>query len=112
MPGESPCAYRHMNEEVGLLLQQVIYVITGFVNYFIIALQFLMIVRALSSWLPMREDSALNNFLYAVTEPVVIPVRMLLERFDAVRNMPIDISFLVAMLALAIIQTLLPPVNF
>lgn len=93
-------------------MQQVIYVITGFVNYFIIALQFLMMARALSSWLPMREDSALNNFLYAVTEPVVIPVRMLLERFEAVRNMPIDISFFVAMLMLMLIQMLLPPVKF
>lgn len=81
-------------------------------NYFIIALQFLMMARALSSWLPMREDSALNNFLYAVTEPVVIPVRMLLERFEAVRNMPIDISFFVAMLMLMLIQMLLPPVKF
>ncbi|NLK39876.1 MAG: YggT family protein [Clostridiales bacterium] len=91
-------------------MQQIIYVITGVVNYFIIILQFLMLARALLSWLPLGEDNQIANFLYMVTEPVVMPVRMILERFRWARNMPIDISFFVAMLILILIQAILPPV--
>ena len=57
-------------------MQQIIYVITGVVNYFIIILQFLMLARALLSWLPLGVDNQIANFLYMVTEPVVMPVRM------------------------------------
>lgn len=91
-------------------MQQIIYVITGVVNCFIVALQFLMIARALVSWLPMGEDSPIGRFLYTITEPVVMPVRMVLERFESVKNMPIDISFFVAMMLLIVIQMMLPNV--
>lgn len=92
-------------------MQQVIYVITTLVEYFLIALQLLMFARALLSWLPVGEDTPISNFLFAVTEPVVMPVRMVLERFQWVQNMPIDISFFVAMMLLILIQALLPTVR-
>ncbi len=93
-------------------MPQVVIIITGVVYYFVVAMQFLMLFRALLSWFPIREDSPLSTFLHAVTEPIVTPVRLLLERFEAVKRMPIDISFFVAMMILVLIQALLPPVRF
>ncbi len=87
-----------------------IYVITQFVSLFITILQFLMMIRAVMSWLPIDEDSTVVNFIMMVTEPVIVPVRMILNRFDAVNDLPIDISFLVAFLMLSVLQMLLPGV--
>ena len=67
-------------------------------------------IRAIMSWLPLDEDSHLVSFVMMVTEPVIAPVRMLLDRFDWVQELPIDISFLVAFMLLSIVQMLLPTV--
>lgn len=56
------------------------------------------------------EDNAFIRFVNAVTDPIIIPVRMLLEKFEFVRNMPIDISFFVAYILLVIVQNILPTV--
>jgi YGGT family. len=69
-----------------------------------------MFARAIMSWVMAEEDNSITRFIIAITDPIIIPIRMLLEKFEFVRNMPIDISFFVAFLLLAIIQNLLPPV--
>ena len=89
---------------------QFIYVITHLVSIFLTILQFLMMLRAIMSWLPMDEDSKFANFIYMVTEPVIVPVRMLLDRLEWTHELPIDISFLAAFMLLSIIQMLLPGV--
>ncbi len=84
------------------------YVFTQFVRVFISVLQFLMMVRAIMSWLPFDEDSPLINFVMLITEPVVVPFRLILNRIDAVNELPIDISFFLAFISLGVIQMLLP----
>ena len=86
----------------------ILYVITKCVSVFLAILQLLMMFRAIISWLPIDEDSNLANFLYAMTEPVIYPVRLLLDRFEATSDLPIDISFIVAFILLSVIQMLLP----
>lgn len=71
----------------------------------------MMMFRAIMSWLPIDEDSNIANFLYAMTEPVIYPVRKLLERIESLNNLPIDISFIVSFMLLSIIQMLLPVIS-
>lgn len=74
--------------------------VTIFMSIFVAlfyALFILMFIRALLSWLPISEDSVIPNFVYFITEPVITPVRMLLERSDFVRDAPIDISYFATM---------------
>lgn len=80
------------------------YVLINIVRVFLTAIEALMLIRAILSWLPVDEESTLANFVYMMTEPIVMPVRLVLERFDSIRNMPIDISFFVAFLLLSAIQ--------
>ena len=89
---------------------QIVYVIIRLVYYLIVVLQVAMFARAIMSWVMAEEDNSITRFIIAITDPIIIPIRMLLEKFEFVRNMPIDISFFVAFLLLAIIQNLLPPV--
>lgn len=72
------------------------------------ALEVLMFIRAVLSWLPVDDDSPVVNFVYMMTEPIIAPVRILLERFDFVRRMPIDLSFFVAFILLSTVQMFLP----
>lgn len=70
------------------------------------ALQAAMFVRAILSWFPI-EDNKFTEFLYAVTEPVVYPVRLLFEKMNWFQNLPIDVSFFVAYLLLSFLGILL-----
>ena len=54
------------------------------------------------------EDNKVTNFLYALTEPVIYPVRALFEKMNWFQNLPIDISFLVAYILISVISMLLP----
>lgn len=70
------------------------FIIAGVLSIFDLCL----LVRAICSWIPSFQDSAIYNFTYAITEPILFPVRNLLMRFEWVRNFPLDISFLVVFL--------------
>ena len=72
------------------------------------AVQLLMIVRAVSSWIPDIRDNAFTNFIYAVTEPVITPVRAIMERFNIMKGLPIDMSFMITYFLLFAIQMMLP----
>ena len=67
-------------------------------------LELMMLVRAVMSWFPIDEENAILRFAYTVTEPFIYPVRLLLERIPAFREMPIDISFFVTFLLLSLVQ--------
>ena len=86
---------------------QVVYVLTTTVRAVLIVLELLMLARALVSWLPLEEGSAVETFLFAVTEPVIMPVRMLFETFGWFEGLPIDVSFFVTFLLLAILSAVL-----
>ena len=85
-----------------------IYVVTKLVSVFLGAEQLLMMFRAVLSWLPVDEDSDISNFLFAMTEPVIYPVRMLLDRFEGLDEFPIDLSFITSFMLLSLVQMLLP----
>ncbi|MBQ7922306.1 MAG: YggT family protein [Clostridia bacterium] len=84
-----------------------IYLVTATLSFLLSALQFLMLARAILSWFPVSEDNVIVNFLYAVTEPVIMPVRALLERLGWFEGLPIDMSFFFTFMLLSILQMFL-----
>ena len=82
-------------------MYQVLYVVAATVRVVVYALQLLM--RAILSWMPMDEDNAVENFLYSVTEPVIMPVRSVIEHFGWFEGLPIDMSFFITFILLSII---------
>ena len=87
-----------------------VYIITTLVSMFLSILHVLMLIRAVISWLPVDDASPFASFVYAMTEPIIIPVRALLERSETVRALPIDISFFIALILLSFVQMMLPSV--
>jgi len=88
-------------------LYQLYYVISTTLIFLLSVIQFLMLARAILSWFPIDEDSNIVRFLMATTEPVITPVRVLLDRFGLFEGMPIDMSFLITFIILSMIRMFL-----
>ena len=90
-----------------------VYFIVYFVYGTILVLQFLMMARAVMSWFVQDDDgpSRIYDFLYFATEPVIYPVRRLLQKLGlAGDGMMIDVSFLATVIILWVVQLMLPTV--
>lgn len=83
------------------------YIFSGIVSLLLGGIQLCMLVRAVLSWLPLDDDNPILQFTYAVTEPCIIPIRMILERFEFFASSPLDISFFVTFLLLSFLQSIL-----
>ena len=71
------------------------------------AMMYLMFGRAIVSWIFPDEDNKIAQFLFMMTEPLVYPIRQIMNKFDFFNNMPVDMSFMVAMIILIILTTVL-----
>ena len=70
-------------------------------------LDFAMLGRAILSWIDPMSDGPLASFLYAITEPIILPFRKLFEKMNWFVGVPIDMAFFFAMISIVILQTLL-----
>ena len=77
------------------------YVLARCLVIFIDILSVAMLVRAVLSWFTMGEQSKIGAFLYVVTEPIILPIRALCNRFGWFRGLPIDMPFLLTMVILS-----------
>lgn len=67
-----------------------------------------MYLRMILSFFDFGEESNILLFTCAVTEPFIVPVRIIVERFESVASMPIDISFCISFIILSMLRTFLP----
>ncbi|MEG2377496.1 MAG: YggT family protein [Clostridia bacterium] len=80
--------------------------IRSIVHAVVYVYELVLIARAISSWLPINPDNQIMSLLYTITEPVLMPVRSLLQRIPMLANFPIDFSIIVVFMLLAIIRAL------
>jgi len=85
-----------------------IYVLVRFVVIFLDIILIAMLARAILSWFMMGDGtSPIMNLLYVITEPLIVPVRMLCDRFGWFRGVPLDMSFFITTMILSLINVLL-----
>ncbi|MEA4824864.1 MAG: YggT family protein [Clostridiaceae bacterium] len=71
-------------------------------------IEVLLFLRAILSWFPLRADSPVIQFVTVTTEPLLMPVRMLLYRvFPGLRRFPFDISFIIVFILIQLLISLL-----
>ncbi|MBQ7821601.1 MAG: YggT family protein [Clostridia bacterium] len=92
-----------MNNFAYLLL----YLLTDIIDVFLSVVLFMMLLRAIMSWLPLSQDNPIEEFLFRVTEPFIFPVRAIVERFESLSSLPIDISFFISFILLSIVVDVL-----
>ncbi|MCI8628167.1 MAG: YggT family protein [Firmicutes bacterium] len=76
------------------------------VNTFFKLLEFLILARVILSWIPLGRNNALVQMLYALTEPILSPIRSLLDK-SPLGGMMLDFSAWFAMILLYFIQMIL-----
>lgn len=81
-------------------------VLVYFVYYLLQAVMLAMLGRAILSWFPAGEESRFVRFLDMVTEPFVYPIRRLFYHYNWFQQTPLDVSFLVSYLVLALVSFL------
>lgn len=79
----------------------------NFVDLVLTAVLFAMLIRALLSILFMGEESKFAMILYFFTEPFIMPVRIILQKLNLFQGSPLDVSFFLTSILLAMTQTLL-----
>ncbi len=89
-------------------MEIVVALVKALADGILMVIQIALLVRAVMSWFPIGEN-ILSDIAYTITEPLIIPVRRVLERFEAVRNFPIDISFFVTFLLVSMLSAVLFP---
>ena len=88
-------------ETVAIILSRTVLLALG-------AVQIAMFARMILSFFGLDEDGGLGAFLMLLTEPVILPVRVILSRFRALEGLPIDLSFLVTYLLITFLTYSLP----
>ncbi|MBI4336447.1 MAG: YggT family protein [Chloroflexi bacterium] len=76
-----------------------------FIQVFITVMWAAILVRSIMSWFPGMQNTPVFHLVYQVTEPMLAPLRRILPRTGL-----IDLSPLVAILLLLLIQELLSQV--
>jgi len=72
-------------------------------NAFIYVLMMMMFARAISSWFVKDLSNPIVRFLFEVTEPMISPVRNLLQKMGIGGGM-FDFSFIIVYLILIVLQ--------
>ncbi|GKX28794.1 YggT family protein [Vallitalea longa] len=75
---------------------------------FLFVLEILLIIRVLLSWIPNSYDNPVAQFIIMVTEPLLSPIRKLIEKsiFGGKGNV-LDFSPLIAFLVIRILQNMI-----
>ncbi len=70
-------------------------------------IELLILARVFLSWVPNMRDNQIVRFIYQITEPMLSPVRSMIERSSFGRNMMIDFSPIIVFLILGILKRIL-----
>ncbi len=83
------------------------YVLVQCVLLFIDIVTLCMTIRMIMSWLFAESESKLERVLYVVTEPLILPIRALCDKFGWFQGVPIDIPFFITALLLMLVRLFL-----
>jgi len=64
------------------------------------------LIRVFLSWMPVPKDNRLVGLLYQVTEPILAPIRSIIERSSFGQSMMFDFSPIIAFILLRLLRTL------
>lgn len=77
-------------------------IVQSIVVVFLMAMELAMLIRAIMSWFP-GDSNRFEEFLYAITEPLIMPYRKLFTKLNWFTGLPIDIAFFATYLTLTLL---------
>lgn len=80
------------------------YAIYTAVRYLVDLLELAIFITVIISWLPVKKDNRFIKLLYQITEPIMSPIRSLLQKSEFTKNLMMDFSPIVALLLLELFK--------
>lgn len=80
------------------------YTVYRALSYLIQFIEYAILARVLISWFPISRDSQLIRILYMLTEPILAPIRRIVQRSEFTRKLMIDFSPILAFLLLQVLR--------
>lgn len=77
------------------------------IDTFFKLLYFLIMVRIILSWLPISRSNSIIQLIYTLTEPVLGPIRSMIESSPIGGGMMLDFSPVIALFVMNIIKMVL-----
>ncbi len=81
--------------------------LTNAINVFFKILEYLVLIRVLMSWFPNARNTSIGNLIYTLTEPILGPVKRMMDKSPLGGGMMLDFSPVIALFILQIIQIIL-----
>ena len=70
-------------------------------------IEFVILIRVILSWVPLGRDNPIVKIVYALSEPLLYPIRELLKKSPLGGGMMLDFSPIILVLLLQVIQNIL-----
>lgn len=70
-------------------------------------IELVILARVLLSWIPINKSSRIVEFLYMITEPILGPIRGMIEKSPFGKNMMFDFSPIIAFLLIRLVRALI-----
>ena len=89
-------------------MEIVLYIFAKVVQIFLLVISFAMLLRVLLQFFVDITTNKVYALCTALTEPFIIPFRLLFAKLNIAQNTPLDVPFLVAYVTLSLISGFLP----
>lgn len=89
-------------------METVFYILAKIVQIFLSVISFAMLMRVLLQFFVDIQKNKLYAISVALTEPIVVPFRVLFAKLNIAQNTPLDLPFMVAYLAVWLVSAFLP----
>jgi YggT family protein len=77
------------------------------ISFVFVVMELAILVRVFISWIPVPKNNRLIGLLYQVTEPILAPIRSIIEKSSISKNMMFDFSPIVAFLIIGLIRNII-----
>lgn len=85
-----------------------LYIFAKVVQIFLSVISFAMLLRVILQFFVDVHSNKVYAVCVAISEPIILPFRLLFAKLNIMQDSPLDVPFLVAYLALTIISGFLP----
>lgn len=89
-------------------MEAVFYILAKVVSIFLSAVSFTMLLRMILSFFVNTDENILYALCCYISEPFILPFRLLCSKFGIGQNSPIDMPFMLAYIGLMLITMFLP----
>ena len=77
------------------------------IDWLIYIIELAIFARILLSWIPISRDNPLVKLIYQLTEPILAPIRRLVEKSSIGSGMMFDFSPIIAILLIELVRRII-----